>query len=135
MAAWSASAIAFRCGEGSKVGAAGLCGAAAFAGSAAGFGYMRATELARAIDFLARGIRHTTVAPTAGDIAQILARVGALQGAAREIRARWAAFHTLRTFISLGAVAAAAGAALTFRIVSEEAIRQSVAQVGHSTVS
>jgi uncharacterized membrane protein len=31
------------------------------------------------------------------------------------IRARWAAFHTLRTFLSLAAVAAAAGAALTAR--------------------
>jgi len=31
----------------------------------------------------------------------------------QEIRARWAAFHTLRTFVSLGAVAAAVGAALT----------------------
>jgi Domain of unknown function (DUF1772) len=33
----------------------------------------------------------------------------------REIRARWANFHTLRTFLSLGAVAAAVGAALTTR--------------------
>jgi uncharacterized membrane protein len=33
----------------------------------------------------------------------------------RDIRARWAAFHTLRTFLSLAAVAAAVGAALTFR--------------------
>jgi len=32
-----------------------------------------------------------------------------------DIRARWAAFHTLRTFLSLGAVAAAVGAALTTR--------------------
>lgn len=31
------------------------------------------------------------------------------------IRARWAAFHTLRAFLSLAAVAAAAGAALTAR--------------------
>jgi len=31
----------------------------------------------------------------------------------QDIRARWAAFHTLRTFLSLGAVAAALGAALT----------------------
>jgi hypothetical protein len=28
----------------------------------------------------------------------------------QEIRARWAAFHTLRTFLSLGAVAAAVAA-------------------------
>jgi hypothetical protein len=32
-----------------------------------------------------------------------------------DIRARWAAFHTLRTFLSLAAVAAAVGAALTTR--------------------
>jgi uncharacterized membrane protein len=31
----------------------------------------------------------------------------------RDIRARWAAFHTLRTFVSLAGVAAAVGAALT----------------------
>jgi len=58
------------------------------AGSAAGFGFMRATELARAIDFLARGIRHTTVAPTAGDLVQINARVRALDAAARTPDAR-----------------------------------------------
>jgi uncharacterized membrane protein len=33
----------------------------------------------------------------------------------QQIRARWAAFHTLRTFLSLGAVAAAVAAALTTR--------------------
>jgi uncharacterized membrane protein len=33
----------------------------------------------------------------------------------QDIRARWAAFHTLRTFLSLAAVAAAVGAALTAR--------------------
>jgi len=33
----------------------------------------------------------------------------------QQIRARWAAFHTLRTFVSLGAVAAAVAAALTTR--------------------
>jgi hypothetical protein len=33
----------------------------------------------------------------------------------QDIRARWAAFHTLRTFLSLAAVAAATGAALTTR--------------------
>jgi hypothetical protein len=33
----------------------------------------------------------------------------------RDIRARWAAFHTARTFLSLAAVAAAIGAALTIR--------------------
>jgi uncharacterized membrane protein len=31
----------------------------------------------------------------------------------QEIRARWSAFHTVRTFLSLGAVAAAVGAGLT----------------------
>jgi hypothetical protein len=36
----------------------------------------------------------------------------------QHIRARWAAFHTLRTFLSLGAVAAAVGAALTTRVIS-----------------
>jgi len=35
----------------------------------------------------------------------------------QDIRARWAAFHTLRTFLSLAAVAAAVGAALTTRPV------------------
>jgi hypothetical protein len=34
-----------------------------------------------------------------------------------EIRARWSAFHTVRTFLSLGAVAAAVGGALTLRPV------------------
>jgi hypothetical protein len=33
----------------------------------------------------------------------------------QDIRARWAAFHTLRTYLSLAAAAAAAGAALTTR--------------------
>ena len=33
----------------------------------------------------------------------------------QEIRARWAAFHTLRTFLSLASVAAAVAAALTTR--------------------
>jgi hypothetical protein len=33
----------------------------------------------------------------------------------QDIRVRWAAFHTLRTFLSLAAVAAAVGAALTAR--------------------
>jgi len=35
----------------------------------------------------------------------------------QNIRAQWAAFHTLRTFLSLAAVAAAVGAALTTRSV------------------
>ena len=34
----------------------------------------------------------------------------------QQLRARWAAFHTLRTFLSLGAVAAAVAAALTTRL-------------------
>jgi len=34
----------------------------------------------------------------------------------QDLRARWAAFHTLRTFLSLAAVAAAIGAALTDRV-------------------
>jgi uncharacterized membrane protein len=33
----------------------------------------------------------------------------------QEIRARWSAFHTVRTFLSLGVVAAAVGGALTLR--------------------
>ena len=35
----------------------------------------------------------------------------------RDIRAQWAGFHTLRTFLSLGAVAAAVGAALTAQVM------------------
>jgi Domain of unknown function (DUF1772) len=41
----------------------------------------------------------------------------------QEIRARWAAFHTLRTFLSLGAVAAAVAAALTVRTADREVSR------------
>jgi hypothetical protein len=44
----------------------------------------------------------------------------------QEIRARWAAFHTLRTFLALGAVAAAVGAALTVRVANREASRPPV---------
>jgi uncharacterized membrane protein len=50
----------------------------------------------------------------------------------QDIRARWAAFHTLRTFVSLGAVAAAVGAALTFRRTWELSRRQ--VEVDHSAV-
>jgi uncharacterized membrane protein len=50
----------------------------------------------------------------------------------QDIRARWAAFHTLRTFVSLGAVAAAVGAALTFRRTWELSWRQ--VEVDHSSV-
>ena len=38
----------------------------------------------------------------------------------QEIRARWATFHTVRTFLSLAAVAAAVGAALTTRTAERE---------------
>ena len=39
----------------------------------------------------------------------------------RDIRAQWAGFHTLRTFLSLGAVAAAVGAALTAQVMPSRA--------------
>lgn len=42
----------------------------------------------------------------------------------QDIRARWAAFHTLRTFLSLAAVAAAVGAALTARVTVSPADEQ-----------
>jgi uncharacterized membrane protein len=51
----------------------------------------------------------------------------------KEIRARWAAFHTLRTFLSLGAVAAVVAAALTTRSVDREVPPQPV-EVSHSAV-
>jgi uncharacterized membrane protein len=41
----------------------------------------------------------------------------------QDVRARWAAFHTLRTFLSLAAVAAAVGAALTLRSVAVREFR------------
>jgi uncharacterized membrane protein len=49
------------------------------------------------------------------------------------IRARWAAFHTVRTFLSLGAVAAALAAALTVRMADQEMSRPR-AEVDHSAV-
>jgi uncharacterized membrane protein len=49
----------------------------------------------------------------------------------QEIRARWSAFHTVRTFLSLGAVAAAVGAALTMRTAVREASQTSL-EVDHS---
>ena len=52
----------------------------------------------------------------------------------QEIRARWSAFHTLRTFLSLGAVAAAVGAALTFRTSAREVPKPSMVQPDHSAV-
>lgn len=52
----------------------------------------------------------------------------------QEIRARWAAFHTLRTFGSLGAVAAAVAAGLTLRTVSRVRPQLPATQVDHSSV-
>jgi hypothetical protein len=51
----------------------------------------------------------------------------------QQIRARWASFHTLRTFLSLGAVAAAVAAALTTQPVDRDASRQPV-EVAQSAV-
>jgi uncharacterized membrane protein len=51
----------------------------------------------------------------------------------KEIRARWAAFHTLRTFLSLGAVAGAVGAGLTARTADQEGSEQPV-EVEHTAV-
>ena len=50
------------------------------------------------------------------------------------IRARWSTFHTLRTFLSLGAVAAAVAAALTLRTVARGVSRQPAVQPDHSAV-
>ena len=50
----------------------------------------------------------------------------------QEIGARWAAFHTLRTFLALGAVAAAVGAALTVRAANRE--RSQRVELSHSSV-
>jgi uncharacterized membrane protein len=52
----------------------------------------------------------------------------------QQIRARWATFHTVRTFLSLGAVAVAVGAGLTLRPTAGEASRQPVVQADHSPV-
>jgi hypothetical protein len=57
-----------------------------------------------------------------------------LPGDWQAIRARWSAFHTLRTFLSLGAVAAAVGAALTFRTGANEVSQTSTVQADHSAV-
>ena len=51
----------------------------------------------------------------------------------QEIRARWSAFHTLRTFVALGAVAAAVGAGLTIRTAAQEVSRPRL-EVDHSPV-
>jgi hypothetical protein len=50
------------------------------------------------------------------------------------IRARWSTFHTVRTFLSLGAVAAAVGAALTVRTRDREVSQPSVVQADRSAV-
>lgn len=52
----------------------------------------------------------------------------------QEIRARWSAFHTLRTFVSLGAVAAAVGAALTLRTPARAGSPPSMVEPDHSAV-
>jgi uncharacterized membrane protein len=51
-----------------------------------------------------------------------------------QIRARWATFHALRTFLSLGAVAAAVGAALTIRAAVREVSRQPTVQADPTAV-
>ena len=51
----------------------------------------------------------------------------------QQIRARWATFHTVRTFLSLGAVAAAVGAGLTTHMARRESSPHS-AEVEHSAV-
>jgi uncharacterized membrane protein len=50
------------------------------------------------------------------------------------IRARWATFHTFRTFLSLGAVAAAVGAALTLLTATRGVSRPPAVQPDHSAV-
>jgi uncharacterized membrane protein len=52
----------------------------------------------------------------------------------REIRARWATFHTLRTFLSLGAVAAAVRAALTVGTPAKEVSELPLVQADHRAV-
>ena len=49
----------------------------------------------------------------------------------QQIRARWATFHTVRTFLSLGAVAAAVGAGLTTHTARRESSPHA-AEVEHS---
>jgi uncharacterized membrane protein len=49
-----------------------------------------------------------------------------LPGNWQEIRTRWAVFHTLRTFVSLAAVAAAVGAGLTTRVADQNSSRRTV---------
>lgn len=52
----------------------------------------------------------------------------------QQIRARWSTFHTVRTFLSLGAVAAAVGAGLTLRTTAREASQLPMVQPDHSPV-
>lgn len=52
----------------------------------------------------------------------------------QQIRARWATFHTVRTFLSLGAVAAAVGAGLTLHTTATETSQQPVVPADHSPV-
>jgi hypothetical protein len=47
----------------------------------------------------------------------------------QQIRARWSAFHTVRTFLSLGAVAAAVGAGLTTHTAAHQGALQPVDSV------
>jgi uncharacterized membrane protein len=58
---------------------------------------------------------------------------GTLPADWQEIRARWSSFHTVRTFLSLGAVAAAVAGALTVRTVYRtEAAEHSPVVIGPS---
>jgi uncharacterized membrane protein len=52
----------------------------------------------------------------------------------QQLRARWSTFHTMRTFLSLGAVAAAVGAGLTLRTSASEASQPPVVEADHSAV-
>jgi uncharacterized membrane protein len=49
-----------------------------------------------------------------------------------QLRAQWAGFHTLRTFVSLGAVAAAVAAGLAVRPVNQDVPTQPVVRDDHS---
>jgi uncharacterized membrane protein len=53
----------------------------------------------------------------------------------QDIRARWADFHTLRTFLSLAGLAAAVGAALTTQASAVSAHRRSPATAGRDIAS
>jgi hypothetical protein len=58
---------------------------------------------------------------------------GTLPANWQQTRAQWATFHTLRTFLSLGAVAAAVGAGLSVRTGDRDASRSQVVQADHAT--